>query len=221
MIDRLRCRDAGRVAGRAVVRINTEMIEGDTRKSRVIEGVMARRTVLGRRQMVQRFAERDIAVVAQRTVAGIDAGMVECCADKARGVVAIGAILAVRVGRNMIRELAHADYVVVASVTAACHAGVIVGSGRKSAGRMAVLAVLGANRHVLVERRTQRDTGRIDSVMAVVATLRQHGRIGVVNGERRNETLGTVAGSTIRRGVLVYWRIRRRCGVNAGRSIVA
>ena len=146
------------------------------------------------------FAEGDAAVVALLAIAGIDAHMVEDRICKARDVVAVRTILAVRIGRYMIIKLADADHVVVTGVTARHFTGMVITTRAESSRLMTDLAVLGADRHVLVEWRGQRYTGCIDSVMAVVTALGQNGRIRVVDVKCREEALGVVAGAAISRG---------------------
>ena len=70
---------------------------------------------------------------------------------------------------------------------------------------MTGLAILGTDRHVLIERRGKWYTGRVDTVVTVITALCQDRRIGVVYAERRTEALGGMAGSAIGRG-------RRMCG---------
>ena len=195
MVGDLRCRDTGRVAGCAVVGINTKMVVGDTGKSREVIGQMTRRAISVCRYMGRRLSERDVAVMTLRTVVNIDTLVTERSRYKGRHSMA-GITVCCR--RQMVVELAYADDVVVAGITASStNIGMIIDTGTEGTRRVAVLAILGTDRHVLIERRAQRYTGRIDTIVTVVATLRQNSRIVVIDAERRNEALSAVAGSTI------------------------
>ena len=220
VVHALGCRNSGRVARSAVVRIDIHVIVGNTREGREVAGRMTHRTIAAGRDVVQRFTQSDFAVMTQRAVIGIDTGVREYDIGEADRVVTIGAILAVGIGRYVIEELAHTDDVVVAAVTARRHAGMIVGARAEGTRCMTGLAVLGTDRHVFIERCGQRYSGRIDTVVTVVASLRQDGRIGVVYAKCRYEALGVMARAAISSRGLMGRRIRRRHGINAGCSIV-
>jgi len=91
--------------------------------------------------------------------------------SKVGGVMAIGAILVIGIGRYVIRELADTDHIVVARITVIRHAGMIISACAKGTRGVTNLAILGADWHVLIERRAQRYTGRISTVVTVIATL--------------------------------------------------
>ena len=144
--------------------------------------------------MGSRLSKRDVAVMTLRAVVN-NTLMTERSRNEGRRGVAGITILC---RRQMIVELAYADYVVVAGITASStNIGMIIDTSTEGARCVAVLAVLGTDRHVLIERRAQRNTGRIDAIVTVVATLRQNSRIVVIDAECRNEALGAVARSTI------------------------
>ena len=85
--------------------------------------------------------------------------------------MAIGAILVIGIGRYVIRELADTDHIVVARITVIRHAGMIIGARAEGTRGVTNLAILAVDRHVLVERRTQGYTGRINTVVTVIAPL--------------------------------------------------
>jgi hypothetical protein len=58
-----RC-DTGGMAGCAIAGIYTQVVKGDTRKGGEVVGVMARRAVQDRRQMIQRLSRGDVTIMA-------------------------------------------------------------------------------------------------------------------------------------------------------------
>lgn len=64
MINDLRCRYTGIMAGRTVVGINARVVESDTRKADKVVDVMTGRTIQARRQMIERFSKADVTVMA-------------------------------------------------------------------------------------------------------------------------------------------------------------
>lgn len=95
--------------------------------------------------------------------------------------------------------------------TAVNDTGVIITARAESTRGMTYLAIVRADGHVLIEQCGQRKSGRIDTVMTVVAALRQDSRVGVVDVKGRGEALGGMTGPTIGRGCRMG-RHRRRLG---------
>ena len=183
-----------------VVGINTRVVEGNTRKAVEVAGRVARRAIQSRRYVIQCFSKRDITVMALRAIAGIDTHVAKRRWNKGDGVVAIDAILVIGVGRYVIRELTDTDHIVVARRTVVRDAGVIEGARAEGSRRVTDLAILAADRNVLIERRTQRYTGRINTVVTIITTLRQNSGISMVYAKRWDKALGGMAGATIGRG---------------------
>ena len=77
MIHDLGRRNTGGMAGRTVVIVYAQVVESDTRKGRVIEGVMTRRAVQDCRQVIQGLAKGNVTIMALRAIAGIDTRVIE------------------------------------------------------------------------------------------------------------------------------------------------
>ena len=198
------------------------MVEADTGEAGKVTGRVTGRAIQRRRHMIQRLSDSDIAIVALRTIAGIDTHVTKGRNSKTGGVVAIDAILVIGVGRYVIRELTDTDYIVVARRTVVRDTGMIIGARAEGPWSVTRLAIQTAGRHMLVERRAQRYTGCIDTVMTVIATLRQNSRVSVIYAERRDKALGGMARTAIGRSCRVS-RYRRRFGrcINTGVVVVA
>lgn len=171
MIHTLRCCDTGIVAGRTIVRIDARMVIGDTRKGGEVRGDVAGRTIEARRHMTRMLAKRNITVMAERAITGIDTRMAEYRAGKAYGVVTGNTILVIGIGGYVIIEFTHADPVIVAARATAEYAGMVIAARAECPGCMTGLAILGANGHVGIERRAQRYTRRIETVVAIITPL--------------------------------------------------
>lgn len=65
------CNSAG-MTGCTVVRVDTEMVKCNTRKGRVVEGIMTRRTIQRRGHMTGRLTDADGVVMTQGTIVYID-----------------------------------------------------------------------------------------------------------------------------------------------------
>ena len=210
------------MTGCAIIGIDTQMVEADTGKAVEIAGRVTGRTIQSRRYVIQCFPKRDITVMALRAIAGIDTHVAKRRWSKGGGVVAVDAILVIGIGRYVIRQLTDTDYIVVARRTVAHDTGMIIGARAEGPRRVTDLAILTEGRHMLVERRAQRYTGRINTVMTVIATLRQNSRIRVIDAKCRDKALGGMARTTIGRSCRVS-RYRGRFGrcTNTGVVVVA
>lgn len=115
---------------------------------RRVSVVVALKTILNCRYMINRLCGADVTFMTQRTVAGIYARVVKPSISKVRGVMAIGAILGIGIGRYVIEEFTHTNPVVVTGVAAISDTGMIIGTGGKGAWGMTILAILGGDWHV-------------------------------------------------------------------------
>ena len=221
MINAFRRRYTGGVTGRAIVGVDARMVVGDTRKSGEVRGDVARRTIEARRNMTRMLAKRNVTVMAQLAIPGIDTRVVEYCTGERYGVMTVDAVLVIGIGGYVIVEFTDTDAVIVAAGAAADDAGMIIAARAESTRGMTDLAIVRADGHVCIERCAKRYTRRIDTVVTVVAALRQNRWIGVIDSKCRNEALGVVARATIRGCAQMNWRIRRRPGVNTGAAVVA
>lgn len=218
----LALRDTRVVTGCTVIGIDTQVVKGDAGKAAKVAGRVTRRAIQSRRYMIQRLSNTDIAVMALRAITGIDTHVTKRHNSKAGGVMAIDTILVIGVRRYVIRQLADADHIVVARSTVICYASMIIGTRAKSTRRVTNLAILAVDRQMLVERRTQGYTGRVNTIVTVIAPLRQDSRVSVVYTKRGDKALGAVARATIGCGCRVD-RYRGRFGrrVNTGAIVVA
>ena len=156
MLNAFRRCNAGGVTGRTIVGVDARMVVGNTCKGGEVCRYVARRTIQVRRYMTRMLAKRNVTVMAQRAITGIDTGVVEYRTGEGYGVMAVDAVLVGGIGRYMVEQLAHADYVVVAGRTAAHDTGVIITARAESTRGMTDLAIVRADRHMLVERCGQR-----------------------------------------------------------------
>ena len=156
MINALRRRDTGGVTGCTIVGVDARMVVGDACKGSEVRGDVARRTIQAGRYMTQMLARRNVTVMTQRAITGIDTRVVEYHTGKRHGVMTIDAVLAGRIGRYVIQQLANTDHVVVTGCTAVNNTGVIIAARAECTRGMTNLAIVRADRHVLVKRCGQR-----------------------------------------------------------------
>lgn len=222
VIERFARRNTRVMAGCTIVGIDTQMVEADTGEAGKVAGRVTGRAIQRRRHMIQRLSDSDITVVALRAIAGIDTHVAKHRNRKTAGVVAVDAILVIGVGRYVIRELTDTDYIIVARRTIVRDASMIKGARTEGTWSVTRLAILTVGRHMLVERRAQRYAGCINTVMTVIATLRQNSRIRVIYAKCRDKALGGMAGTTIGRSCRMS-RYRGRFGrcTNTGVVVVA
>lgn len=174
------------MAGRAVVLIDAQVIEGDAGKTGRIVAV-AGRAIQGRRHVIEGFSDTDVSVMAQGTVAGIDEQVIEGRIGKFGGGMAIGAILIARIGRQVIHELADADHVVVTQRAVIHDARMIVGAAFEGAGGMAHRAIF-EGWHV-VQRRAACGNPMTRSAVVDDATMIENGA-GESHGVMANAAIG-------------------------------
>ena len=111
----------------------------------------------------------------------------------------VDAVLVIGIGGYVIVEFTDADAVIVTAGAAADDAGMIIAARAESTRGMTDLAIVRTDGHVCIERCAERYTRRIDTVVTVVAALRQNRWIGVIDSKCRDEALGVVAGAAVGR----------------------
>ena len=109
-----RC-DTGGMAGCAIAGIYTQVVKGDTGKGGEVVGVMARRAVQDRRQMIQRLSKGDVTFMAGRAVVGYT-DVIKRRTGKVRGVEMASVAIQQRIARYVIRQFTHTMLIVVAGV---------------------------------------------------------------------------------------------------------
>ena len=132
--------DPAVMAGRAVVLIDSQVIEGDPGKTGRIVAV-AGGAIQVRRYVIEGLSKTDVPVMAQGAVSGIDEQVIEGRIGKLGGGMTIGAILIFWIRRQVIHELADTDHVVVTQCAVIHNACMIVGAADEGARRMARRAI--------------------------------------------------------------------------------
>jgi len=177
------------------------VVESNTRKASKVEDIVTRRAIQRCRHMISRLADTEITVVAQRAIVAVYAHVVKRGHSEVRGVMAVGAILVIGIGRYVVNEFTHTDHIVVARRAATNDTGMIIGASGKGAWSMTNTTVFSGWQVV------QRFTARVNA-MAGIAPDGQDSRIGVVDGERRGETVGGMAIAAIGDGCQVSGHCR-------------
>ena len=197
MIQRLRCRDARGVTGRAIVWIDAEMVEANAGEAVEVIGDMTGGAVEARRHMIDGLAQGDVAIMAQRTVTAIDTKVVERGVRKLRRPVTDAAI---RIGWQVIAQLTDCDHIVVAHFTIVNDTKVIKSTAGKGAECMTDAAVF-ACRQVI---------GRFAARGEPMAGGAIVNDAGMIKGKHSSKTLGVVAVATIRIGCRMIGRLANR-----------
>lgn len=220
VINDLGCCDTGGVAGCAITGIYTQVVKGDTRKGGEVAGVMARRAVQDRRQMIQRLSKGDVTLMAGLAVVGYT-DVIKRRTSKVDGVMASVAIQQ-RIGRYVIRQLTHTMLIVVAGVarTHKRRSGMIEAASAESPRGMADTAIL-VGRHVGIERCFKRHAARCTRPISNMT-----GKTAITHNTSMvkdcvSKTLGVMTRPAIFGSILMSYRRCRRCGVDTGAGIVA
>ena len=111
VVNALGRRDSCAVAGRAIIRVYSQVAESDAPKTCEVVDIVTRRAIQRRGHVIRRFPDTDSGVMAGAAIVYIDAHVIERRAGEVDGVMADGAI---RRRRQVVDELADADHIVMA-----------------------------------------------------------------------------------------------------------